>query len=266
MRWLIALLLPLSSLQAIGRSPWIGPPFELDGRLRYTFEHYREIETTPHSIHHPATNHYLNLALLFAPWESIDLEAELQIAYTRDHHVFFEYGEVTGRILWLDDVAGDPISLMTTLSLGGATHTAVIDPSTPDIGTFQAKFGVEMGKEWARSDDWVWRNWICGAIGVANKGAPWLLGRIATERHFCRWNTLWLSLHGRVGLGERPMPPLDRFNGYGPIAYRAADLEAGYELQLGCRATLSIAYLHRIYARNFPDELQQVALQLLLPF
>lgn len=258
-----ALLLLLPSLCfATDRSPWTGNPFEFVSRVRYTFETFNKIEQIPFHT----DNHYLNLALLGTGWPSFDLEGQIQVAYTPYSGFFFDYGEMAGRYVWLDDVAGEPLTVTTALAVFGASKRSVLDPSTPVTGQVGGELQALIGKEWSLCGDWISRHWLMGAVGLAHQSSGWLRWRVATERHFCLCHTVWIDVGGRIGLGDHPMPAIEQFTGYGPIDYRSIDLRAGYRRDVGNCGEIELSYLYRLYSENFPDQLHRVAVEILIPF
>lgn len=264
--WLAALCLALSpALWGLEGGPWLGNGLEIVIWPSYTFQTYDKVNTNGQTVLYPSRDSFINGRVEVAPWDCFDIRIEAQVARTTQHGLFFQYARAGMRYILFDELLGCPF----TVAVGGfaeaASKKALYDLSTPEHGTVEGELHLAIGRERWGCSDWLWRSWALGAVGFGNKGAGWLRGKIGTSRQICGCVILWGAAEGLAGLGELPLPPLGQFTGYGPIAHRSIDLEAGARVRIGLIGWASLSYSYRLHAVNFPEQAQRITFALLIP-
>lgn len=252
--------------ESVEYRPWIGNYYEFEFRNSMLYQSYPAIACDS-SLHHASSDDFfLSSSLSNAVDPSFSLEAEVVAAKTRKQCWGIDHFNLAGRLVWLDDISGDCITLTTGFVLTQTFDNSLSDISSFHHGTAEAEFFLSFGAEtmW-EDDDWVERWWGMTGIGIGDRGSPWLHGQYAYERRFCtnheflfRMNTLW-------GLGNNKIRIHD-FHGYGSIQHQSIDLGIRYTYLIDFFGNASVDYSYRIYARNFPAQTHQILVSLLYTF
>jgi hypothetical protein len=111
-----------------------------------------------------------------APFESVEVQGALSVAKHTGTSVYADTAQLCGRYQWLDDVAGDPLSLTTALTVTFGTNDAVRAVAEFVPSNVNAELNLAAGKEWSSCDEWQVRAWLLAAVGAANQGRPWIRG------------------------------------------------------------------------------------------
>ena len=99
-------------------------------------------------------------------------------ASTRRQRGGIDHLRATGRYIVLDDVAGDPISLTAGLSYIESFIPGLHDVSSFHHGRAEGELFLSVGKERRAWASWIRRWWAAGAIGIGDRGSPWLRGNV----------------------------------------------------------------------------------------
>ena len=67
---------------------------------------------------------------------------------------------------------------------------------------------LAVGKEWACCQEWFFRLWGLGGVGMANRGSPWVHGVGAVEGRTTACTTLGLFPTPFLGLDGTTSPPI----------------------------------------------------------
>ncbi len=106
---------------ATERQPWLGNFYEFELHPSIAFQRYNRLASGKHFEKYQSQDVFLNLSLGNAFLNpTIGIELEFTQAYTKKQKGSIDQIKFTGRYLWLDDVAGDPVSLITGLSYAQA--------------------------------------------------------------------------------------------------------------------------------------------------
>lgn len=245
--------------------PWFGDQLEYELRSNLIYQHYSSLTSGSRTHHYPSDDLFFNLSLANSPYPEIDIEAEVMLAKTRHKSNFVDSVRLTGRYLWLDDVAGDPLSLTTGITLTNAFKGGLQDVSSFHHGLVEAEFHTAIGKEYSSCEVWDNRFWLVGAVGIADRGSPWMRGDFEYDLRVVPTGEIKGFVHTLWGFGGQNLH-LHHFNGYGPINHQSADFGLKYTHLLEFFGHLSLEYTYRAYARNFPSRAQRVALELLYEF
>lgn len=268
-----------TSLMAFETMPWFNKNVEIELRSTYLFQTYPSIQSAHHFKRYSSSDHFLTLgaetsipgiALTYMglpDWiGAVDGEIEVELAGTNHRHFGFDSATATLRNQWLDDVIGDPVSLVTGITAIQACQESLRDPSSFHHGKIEGEFHLSIGKEITSSSTWTSRFWGFGSFGCADIGSPWIRGNLNWEHLFCDQrslirifaNTLW-------GLGNREFN-LNSFHGYGPIKHQSIDIGLRYSYNFDIWGVAALEYSYRPFARNFPQHVNRILVNYTFPY
>ncbi|MGA8164292.1 MAG: hypothetical protein WB791_04605 [Waddliaceae bacterium] len=243
--------------------PWTEKDLELYPQCCYLYQNYKDVATSSGTQHRHGDDHFFAGALStsFAAWSA---EIEAIVAETRRQHACLDSVRITGRYQWLSDTVGDPVALMTGITIIKATTSALHDISSFHQGKFAGEMFVSIGKERPCWDDWLSRWWGGVGIGLGDHGAPWIRGRLAWEKNFHKTLHARLFLNALLGLGSRSLSVND-FDGYGTIQHRSVDVGFRISKRTDFCGIYRLGYARRIYAYNFPKAANLFLLSFVYP-
>lgn len=259
------LLLFPAFAQSTELAPWYSRYLELQPQAEYRFQAYNTLNTKHGHKHRIARDNYLTLSLSGA-YDVYSVELETTFASTRHVSACLADARLTGRYQWLDDVLGDPVSLVTGVTAIQTLKIARHDLSNFYHGGIEGEFHLAVGRETSCQQFWISRLWGLFAIGVADLGSPWIRADVAWDHN--GWDDHEFSLFARSlwGLGGENLNLEKRFKGYGPIAHQSIDLGIRYSFLLENGGFVGIGYSYRVYANNCPRCVNQCYASLLYPF
>jgi hypothetical protein len=247
-------------------APWFPTPFEIDGRLSSFFEHATQVQSPLGNFKTPTNDVSVCCSLDLTPWPDWNVETELCLTHTQDVAFAYEAAFLTLRHAWLDDIRGDPVSLVTGVTVAFPGHRFLHELSFPYHGHVNAEFHATVGKEWTRCQDWFFRAWSVAGFGVADRGSSWLHGVVAIEARNSSCTTSGIFVETLCGLGKHNLMPHAVFNGYGSIAHRNVDLGGFYSYCFPYYGTLSAIAWYNLYAHNYIHNYWGLGLSLIVPF
>lgn len=262
---LLFLLLIAAQGSATEYQPWLGNIYEFEFRPSFTYQGYSHIVSNSTLKHYSSNDQFLHLSLCNALSNGFGGEIELIQANTLRQHDDIDQFKVTGRYNWQDDIAGDPLSLMTGLSYIQAFKNSVKDVSSFHHGEYEGEFFLSAGKEIFSDTQWKFRWWGVLGIGVAERGSPWMRLRLDYEKWLGDQQEMRLFVHALWGLGHQRLR-LHPFHGYGPIQHQSVDIGFRYTHLLEYFGSASIEYSYRIHAQNFPAYTHRLLIQFLYTF
>lgn len=248
--------------------PWLGNFYEFELRSSLKYQSYKRLSSGSHTKKYLSNDFFLNLSLSNAlPDPAVSGEIEFTQANTKKQKGDLDQIKVTGRYVWSDDVAGDPVSLILGLSYIQAFQRSLRDVSSFHHGLFNAEFFVSVGKEntWGMETLWNSRWWLLGSIGIAERGSPWFRFDLNYEKRLCENHELSAFVRSLWGLGSKRLD-LQHFHGYGPIQHQSVDLGLRYTYLIQYYGNASLEYQYRIYGKNYPIFTHQVLAQILYTF
>ncbi len=251
-------------LEATQYQPWLGNTLEFEWRTSLLYQNYSSLSSGGHYIKHPANNLFLDASLSNA-FDNFGGELEVVAASTRRQAGNIDHFKATGRVLWDDDIAGDPFTLTIGLSLSQAFWPAVRDVSSFHHGRGEAELFISVGQETADEIVWDSRWWAMTAFGAGDRGSPWVRIQFAYEKRYCVLHEFKIFLNTLCGLGHKRLKPHD-FHGYGSIRHRSVDLGVRYTYVMEYFGSASLEYAYRVYGLNFPVNTHQVLAQILYTF
>ena len=251
--------------EATQTKPWLGNPYEFEFRPSLHYQHYSRLSSGSHAKKYSSDDAFLNLSLSNA-LPSLGLEMEALGARTRRQKGNLDQLKITGRYVWLDDVAGDPISFVSGLSFTRAFQHSLKDVSSFHHGISEAEVFLSIGRETTFETTWSSRWWGMFAIGAAaHRGSPWFRGDLAYEKLFCDKHALRFLLNTLWGTGGQRLH-LHHFHGYGPVQHQCIDLGVRYTYLMEFFGSASLEYTYRIHARNFPEFTHRIMAQVMYTF
>jgi hypothetical protein len=259
-------LLDVCQGSATEYQPWLGNFYEFELRSDAMYQGYAWLSSGSHLKKYLSNDVFLDFSLSIArPDPDVSLEFEIIEARTRRQRGDIDQLKLTGRYVWQDDIAGDPMSLITGISYIQAFSSSLKDVSSFHHGLYNAEFFLSLGKEWAEGNLWNSRWWSVFAIGIAERGTPWLRFRLDYDKRWGEQHETKLFLHSLWGLGRHPLR-FYHFYGYGSIQHQSIDLGLRYTYLLEFYGSASLEYSYRVYAYNFPAYTHHVIAQLLYTF
>lgn len=269
-QWPIFFLLLFQLLPHCGEAteyqPWLGNFYEFEWRSSLRFQEYAWLSTDARLKKYRSHDVFLNASLSNAlPDPEIGAEIEIVQGGTKKQKGGIDQVKITGRYLWLDDVAGDPLSVIFGLSYIQAFQRSLKDVSSFHHGLYNGEVFCSIGKETPLERLWGARWWVVGAIGVAEQGSPWMRIDLNYEKRIKDHHELAAFLRTLWGLGHKRLR-LHDFRGYGPIQHQSIDLGLRYTYVIEFYGNASIEYSFRPYAQNFPCYAHQVIAQIMYQF
>jgi hypothetical protein len=251
---------------AFEEKPWLGDflGFYLDSS--YTYSRFNHVQNAVHQLRHASNDNLLTFDLNFCPADGWDIDLEAEFAHTPRQRWGRRSLATQLRYRWLDDIAGDPISLTTGLSIRQVAHVSVRDISSPYAARWDFEVHSAIGKEWSRGPSWYMRWYGVGALGQGNRGSPWTRARLVLEGNREDHHQVSLFGYGYWGFGSQEKVNIAHFHGWGQIDHGSIDLGAGYRYVTDVWGYLWLEYSHRVYARSYPAAVNTVQIGYHLPF
>ncbi len=256
----------LVSVFSIELQPWFGNICEFSLFTKYTYSTFSKVSDSTTPFHGTEKDHLLYFDLEFPFSSEFSMDADLEFMDNRVENFNFRSAALQARYCFLDDIIGDPMALTGGLNFRAAANVFTHDIATfyPGIVNFEGT--LALGKEFTKDEYWRFRIWGNGAIGIAEKGSPWLRAKISFEGNHedaFRWG---FFMEGYHSYGRHSFVDLNNFKGYGSI--RAKVLNAGFKLgyRLGVFGTLKAEYKRRLVAKRAPDQVNFYSLAYLLTF
>ncbi len=248
----LAFVIP-GMLFATDFAPWYGNDLEFHPRETYIFQKYCN-----------NTNNIL-ISGLEGSYDVYQIDAELNLSHTKARRFGFDDFHLTGRYRFLNDIVGDPVSVVAGVTLIRACHKSVKDKNTFHHGLNEAEFTASVGKEESMGDDWTSRSWALGALGTSDRGSPWARLDLVWEKNYCHRRFLRIFANSLFGFGSRNLHSR-HFSGYGDIRHRSIDLGFEYKMYVIETSELTLGYSYRPYAENFPKQVNSFMIRLMYPF
>jgi hypothetical protein len=259
-------LLPAAWGTAIEVQPWFGDVYEFHFLQSYSYSWFNSVENSRPHYHNFFQCNLLYSGLEFASSPVWDIDGDIQFADTTMTSFNFRTMAMQIRYLWLDDIIGDPISFATGVS-GRLTATSSLkDVSCPSHGNVDLELNFALGKEFDAADTWRFRAWMFGAVGHANRGAPWVRAIASVEMNRDDIHKWAVYATGINGYGRRTHINVNHFFGYAKYREKTIDLGIRYGYGIGVWGTLRLDYLYRVLAKTAPENVNTFIVSWLLPF
>ncbi len=232
--------------------PWLGNFYEFELRSDCRYQHYNHVSAGSHLRKLHGDSVFLNLSLSNSlPDPDYGVELEITEACTRKQPGEIDQIKLAGRLLWLDDIAGDAVSMVTGVNYAQAFTSSLKDISSFHHGLYNGEFFITVGKETPYDSFWAQRWWGMFALGVAEQGSPWIRFNMYFDKRLAERHEGKIFIETLWGLGTKKLK-VDYFSGYGPIAHQSIDIGVNYTYLIEFFGSASFKYGFRVYAQNFP--------------
>lgn len=259
------LLLPIS-LSALQVQPWFHEIYEFTFTPSYTYSRYRDVQNGHPQLKSASNDHLIAFDLGISPMQKWDVDADLEFADTPRQSLGFRSSALQLRYQWLDDIAGDPVSVTTGISGRGVGGHSLKDVSCPYHSYANFELNSAVGKEWDTGPFWFLRTFGFAAVGMANHGFPWMRALIDLEGNLHHTHRLGLFAEGYFGFGDKTRVHVDHFRGYSSLRHQSIDVGLKYTYAFQIWGRLSLAYTRRVFARSFPENVNFFTICYQLPF
>jgi hypothetical protein len=246
--------------------PWLGNQYEFDFESLFIYSRYHKVEGASKQLKSPSNDYDLFFDLGFTPYPVFDVRAEIELAETPRQSFNWRSAAIQGRFQWLNDIAGDPVSLTTGLNIRAVPHHSLRDVSCPYASYANYELTMSVGKEWSKEGEWTMRTYGYATAGIANHGSPWTQELFTWQFNWQDTHALSLFAAGDFGFGSKQHVNVHHFNGWGEFQHQSVDLGIAYRYQISIWGTLTVSYAHRVFAHNFPEHVNFFALAYYLPF
>lgn len=250
---------------AVNYQPWLGNVYEFEWQNDLIYQNFSKVASNSQLKKYSSNDFFLSSRLSNSK-DNYSLEGGFTLARTRKQMWDVDHLILTGKYVWWDDVAGDPLTLTTGLTLSECFVPALRDLSSFHHGRGEAELFISLGAETEQNGTlWLAKRWGVASIGISERGSPWLRGQLVYEFRLCTYHELGFQLLTLWGLGRERLRPHD-FHGYGSIRHQSADVGVKYTYLIPFIGKFSLEYYYRPYARNFPAQAHQAVLSFLCTF
>jgi hypothetical protein len=265
MRCLLAAL-ALISAEALETKPWLGEAYACRAGTWFSYEWFPRVQGASVQLPHSEQSRNVGLRAGMTCFPALDVELEGEWGQTNFVNWSLRSVALQMRGRLLNDLIGDPCSLVLGVTLRVAPTHLLRDVSTPYAAQGNAEVTLACGREYGDGALWTVRTYGWLALGQANRGYPWLRPLWIGEWQWRERHRLALLLSGAVGFGGQQGVDVHHFTGWAPYQYRSIDLGARYALKLGTWGALSVEYARRLFAHNYPMQSNHVIATYSMPF
>lgn len=264
--WVLWLSLACIYAEALQQSPWLGTYLSTLFEPSFTYYYFRNVEGARPKLSEPYNVRLLTLDLGFTPACTWDTELEVEFVHSPVQNWGYRSGALQARYLWLNDLEGDPASLLTGVSVREVSHQSLRDVSMPYHARWNVELTGAMGKEWAEGAFWDMHAWGLMGLGQGSHGYPWLRLLGVWQKNWEDRHRLNLFTQGYFGFGSKEHVNPHHFHGWGNYAHASIDIGTGYGYHTRYWGTIGVEYAYRAYAHVFPQNVQFVVAYWKLPF
>lgn len=204
--------------------------------------------------------------LSLAAFSMADLQLETKETRTTHNGWGFEGVHLFARYSLLNDLIGDPVSLMIGASYQFAVSHYLHDIDTFHHGTHAGALHLSIGKERSFGPTWRFHTWALIETGLGNQGSPWIRSKIAYDWNGCDRYEVGAFTEFLMGLGEHRLHLDQSFPGYSSIRHRSLDVGIRGKYLLPCMGWVEAKIGYRIWAYNFPSQDIAGELKWVVPF
>lgn len=251
---------------ALETKPWLGNVYGFDFESAFTYSRYRKVEGASKQLKGASNDYDIFLDLGFTPAAAVDVRAEIEFAETPRQPFNWRSAAMQARYQWLDDISGDPVSLTTGFNFRGVPKHSLRDVSCPYASSANFELTVSIGKEWSVGPEWVMRTYGYATVGMANRGFPWTQELLMWQFNWQDVHALFLFAEGDFGFGDKQHVNVKHFHGWANIQHSSIDIGAAYRYRINIWGTITFSYAHRVFAHNFPEQVNFFTIAYFLPF
>ena len=246
--------------------PWLGTVWEFDFSAAYTYSRFSRVDGASAQLKHPFNDQLVTLDIGFTPSEMWDVRAEVEVVNTPRQSWGYRSAAVQGRVQWLDDISGDPLSLTSGLNMREVSTVSLRDISCPYHSVVDFELTTAIGKEWSKGCHWTMRTWGNVGIGMANRGYPWLSAQGVVEKNWNNHHRAILFADGYIGFGPKQHVDVNHFHGWAKYHHQSVDLGVGYQYHFDLWGDITVSYAYRVFAHTFPERVNFFTIAYQVPF
>lgn len=261
----IYILTFINSVYATDLKPWFPRYLEIQSRFTWSHQYYSSIDGGSKIYKKTAKNDFYTGSLELA-YFNLCGEVEGTFSSTGSHHLAPDSINATLRYQILDDVIGDPVSLVAGITVNQVFSLALKDINVFHHSHFEGEVHLAVGKEVTCHDTWITRYWGVAGIGVGDQGSPWLHFEAAWEKNWFYGQITRVFANSLFGLGKENLSLYHPFKGYGSIRHQSIDLGALHRYTFENDLEITLGAFFRVYSKNCPRNVSGFFLSLLYPF
>lgn len=269
MKWILLVLpLGLSAMSVpmpLQMEPWLGDPYAFQAQVTYGYSHYPNVQNASVPLD-KASNDQLVAGSIEWCLQNWDFELEAEFVNTPRQPWGYRAAALQLRYLWLDDVACDPVSLLTGCIVQNTNSRSLRDVSCPYHANMNFELNATLGKEWCSASQWLLRGYGFLGVGMGNRGSPWLRGQLSFQMNLESRHQGQLFALGYFGFGDETRVDTAHFRGWAKFRHQSIDLGGSYRYLFDCWGNLALDLSYRVFARTFPKQLFAISLTYTLPF
>lgn len=253
-------------LEGFDQKPWNGNWFEFQANTSYTYQNYNRLQSKDGSVKFSANDSFFDLGLSFIPLPELVAAINFEFAKTNEMDFNFDSFSFTGKYIILDDIGGDDIALACGAIVSFPVKKAIHDYSQFYHGLVNFEPYLSLGKEFSKGPYWTYRTWGLVGFGIATRSNPWFDFKAIVEKNWTDIHQLSLIGDFKIGLGTRDLVKEKSFVGYGRINHQSLDIGLKYAYLMGIYGRINLGYVHRVYAKNAPENANLITIAYLIPF
>lgn len=266
-RW-IALSLTALQVAAFGidQQPWVGDVYEFRADTGFSYSYFNKVQGAKSQPSNPSNNYLVFGGFGFTPSEDIDVDLDVEMARTPRQNFSFRSGAMQARYRFLNDIAGDLVSVVAGFNMRGVGSKSVKDISSPYASYLNFELTAAVGKEHSFESTWTIRGFALAALGIAVHGYPWMRVFGSFEGNYHDTHRGCVFTEGYFGCGGKDHVNVDHFHGWGGVQHDSIDVGVAYKYKFNLWGILSLAYSCRVFAHNYPEYEQRATIRYEIPF
>ena len=253
-KFFVLLLFPLF-LFSLERTAWLGNPYQFLFKSEYDYDYYKKFSHAIDPLKETRHDNTLKAGLNFTlPKDTIDAEAEIEFAKTKEQNFSFRSLVLQTRYQFLNDINGDYfISLNAGINFRYTTEKSLKDISCPYHNNLDIEVFSCLGKEISSGKSWLYRVYTVGYYGIENKSNMWGKIRISNGFSYKEIHSFYCDLIFEQTFGKHHFVNIDHFFGYGRTHSTYLDLDLAYEIKLDIWGKLKFDYIYRVISKCRPE-------------
>ena len=263
---IFACLVVVSTLYALEEEPWFHPPLNFHAKTALDGSFFTGVNNGINPFDYHSTNIEVIAGLLAPLTPKWDAEIEVELEGTTMTNFGFESLALQIRRLFLNDIVENFMSLDMGANIRAVPQKMLFDVAIPYHSIWNFELTAALGKEFANRDDWLWRTFISGAVGQANRGYPWLKANFDIKAKAFKYYIFSAFLRSYFGLGNRTLINVHNFSGYAFYKHQNVDVGATFTILFSAYGSLNLSYTHRFYAKTYPEDYNAFRITYDLPF
>ncbi|MCH9609556.1 MAG: hypothetical protein S4CHLAM45_14880 [Chlamydiales bacterium] len=259
-----------STLLGLEREPWFNPLWEFQAIAQNDYFKNRTVQIPKSGYTLNDYSNLFDLALQVSPYPYWD--AEVQLDFIASDRTSFNFGgaEIIARYQWLDDTIGEPLSLVTGMSMSFIRGELEENLNAYLSSNYSLGLSVTVGKALYRRCDPLWRRrlWFFGEYLFYNRNTPGSFrSTLAYDQRILPCLIWKLHTHYQSGYGTNDLPPTkEGFFGYHNIDFHVLNVETKMLYEFPIYGSFELSGLYNVVAFNGPKNYWGIGGKLVFPF